>query len=134
MRKVLTELLDLALGKLREAILGSVEFDRTSGAWDAARRDGSFAHNNFTMLFNMNRTLLAESVEEQDWQANRWSPALEEIGEGDLASYWEERCLGWPQPASSVLVHASEGNVPMLGLQCGLEHAFVCRTDIPSWL
>jgi hypothetical protein len=85
-RKVLTELLDLALGKLREAILSNVEFDRTSGAWDAVRRDGSFAYKNFTMLFNMNRTLLAESVEEQDWQANRWSPALEEIGEGDLAS------------------------------------------------
>jgi hypothetical protein len=113
-RKVLTELLDLALGKLREAILGNVEFDRTSTVWDALHQAGSFAYNNFTMLLNMKRTLLAESVEEQDWEANRWSPALENIGDADLASYWEERCLGWPQPPSSMLMPALEGNLPML--------------------
>jgi hypothetical protein len=35
-RKVLTELLDRALGKLRQAV-SNAEFDRTRAVWDAVR-------------------------------------------------------------------------------------------------
>jgi hypothetical protein len=108
-RKVLTDLLDHSLGKLREATLRNPEFDRTSAVWDAVRRDRSFSFTSFMLLSWMKSILQAESADEQDWLALGWSLPVEEIGEAELARYWEERCLGWPQPPSAMLVPALEG-------------------------
>ena len=113
-RKVLADLLDHSLGQLREATLRNPEFDRTSAVWDAVRRDSSFSFGSFMLLSNMKCILQAESADEQDWVALGWSLPVEEIGEVELARYWEERCLGWPQPPSAMLVPAFEGNLPML--------------------
>ena len=53
MRKVLADLLDHSLRKLREATLRNPKFDRTSAVWDAIRRDSSFSFGSFMLLSSM---------------------------------------------------------------------------------
>ena len=113
-RGVLEEVLEQTYELLREGFIADPEHVGDVWGCEFGRQSTDRSFSTYLRLSVLKPAILAQSVEPPDFVHEGWSKAFDELTSEDADQYFQHYGLHWPQPASSMLLPAWEGNLPML--------------------